>query len=568
MHSGKGYWDRARLSRRTALRSAALGGAGVAALVALGCNPGGTGGQTSTTGGGQGATGQAKRGGTLTRLTGAGTDGFSAGFDPHTVTGVYSGIMGTFYQALLRPDPKDWTVVIPEIAQRWEQRSPTEFALTLAQNVKWHNKAPANGRAMTAEDVVFSLNRNRTNEPRFINRSFLASVDRIDSVDRSTVRITTNGPDATLLASLADLSMCILAPEVVERAGGRFATAETAVGTGAFILQQQDDVGATVVRNSDYWKPGLPYLDSIRFANILDPQAAWAGFLARQVDHAHIPGNEAKKLLEDQNRGYKAGVFKSIEEFLIWPNLQRRPFEDKRVTRALRLLVDHQETVTGWLEPWHGSGTSFMLPHAMEAWDLTPQEYGQTLEWKQPKDDAAREALSLLSAAGYSASNPLRFTQVNSDAASTRAAAQLLQAMWRRLSQNVVQSELQIVENAALVAQQTRGEFDVSGPTTRQSHTDPDQVFRSYYFTNGSNNFGKFSDPAFDQLLDRQRAIFDVAQRKAALKEAIKYLIDNAPYTTFGSRDQPNAWSNRVQDFSPEPIRVPGHQYENVWLDT
>jgi ABC-type transport system substrate-binding protein len=123
------------------------------------------------------------------------------------------------------------------------------------------------------------------------------------------------------------------------------------------------------------------------------------------------------------------------------------------------------------------------------------------------------------------------------------------------------------VENAVLVSQQTQGEFDISGPTTRQSHTDPDQVFRNYYYTNGSNNFGKFSDPNFDQMLDKQRTLFDVAQRKAAIRDIIKYLIDHAPYTTFGSRDQPNAWSSRVQNLSPEPIRVPGHQYEQVWLE-
>ncbi len=570
MQSEKGYWDRHQLSRRGALKGMAIGGSSLAAALALACNTSpstspSTSNSTDSTSGQQAAK-QAKRGGTLLRLTGQGTDGFSASFDPHVITGVYSGIMGTFYSGLIRPDPKDWTQIVPDLGQKWEQRSPTEFVFTIAPNVKFHNKPPANGRAMTANDVAFSLNRNRTNEARFINRSFLASVDKIEAVDNTTLRITTNGPDATLLASLADLSMCILAPEVVDSAG-RFATAETAVGTGAFILQSRDDVGAVAVRNPDYWKPGLPYLDGIRFANILDPQSAWSAFLAKQIEHVHIPGNEAKKLLADQNRGYSAGVFNSIEEFVIWPNLRRKPFDDARVTRALRLMVDHQEALTGWLEPWHGTGTSYILPHAMEPWDLTAQEYAQVLEWKQPKEEAAREALSLLSAAGYSASSPLKFTLADSDSASTVAAAQLLQAQWRKLSQNVVQADLQIIENAVLVSQQTQGEFDVSGPTTRQSHTDPDQVFRNYYYTNGSNNFGKWSDTAFDQMLDKQRSLFDTAQRKAALKEAIKYLIDKAPYTTFGSRDQPNAWATKVQNLSPEPVRAPGHQYENVWLD-
>jgi len=49
--------------------------------------------------------------------------------------------------------------VEPEGAQKWEQPSPTEYLFHLQPNVKFHNKPPANGRLMTADDVVFSLNR-------------------------------------------------------------------------------------------------------------------------------------------------------------------------------------------------------------------------------------------------------------------------------------------------------------------------------------------------------------------------------------------------------------------------
>lgn len=554
------YWR--RLRRRDVLRRAAWGGAGLAMATMVGCR-----GEQPAAAPGAPAAPQAKRGGTLVRKTGEGVDGFSATFDPHVVTGAYSGIMGLFYQSLVRPNPRDWTQVEPELGQKWQQPSPTEYIFTLAPNVKWHNKPPVNGRALTAEDVVYSLNRSRTPEPRFINRSFLASVDKIEAAGSDTVRVTTKEPDATLLQGLADLSQRIVAREVIERFD-RLTTPDQVIGTGAFILQTYDEgVSAALVRNPDYWKPGLPYLDGIRLLNILDPQTAWAAFLARQIDISHIPGTEAKRILAEQTRPYAAGVFKSIEVFMIWTNTQRRPFDDPRVTRALRLLVDHQEVVTGWLEPWHGSGTSFILPHSMEGFDLSPAEYAQTLEWKQPKDEAAREALALLSAAGFTRENPLRFTLADTETASTAAAAQLLQAQWRRLSQGVVQPELQLVENAVLVQMQTRGDFEVSGPTTRQSQTDPDQVFRAYYYTNGSNNFGKYSDPALDQLIDRQRAIFDAAQRKAAIKDVIKYVIEKAPYTTWGSRDQPNAWQSKVKDYAPEPIRVPGHQYEHIWLD-
>lgn len=61
--------------------------------------------------------------------------------------------------------------VTPELAQRWEQPAETEYLFTLHPGVKWHNRPPANGRELTADDVVFSLNRIRTNEPQFQSRS-------------------------------------------------------------------------------------------------------------------------------------------------------------------------------------------------------------------------------------------------------------------------------------------------------------------------------------------------------------------------------------------------------------
>src|SRR5581483_8715923 len=103
---------------------------------------------------------QPKRGGTLTRLT-AQDGSFNQGIDPHKTGGSETGLMNMWYQGLLRLHPVT-SEVEPEIAQKWEQPSPTEYILSLHPNVTWHNKPPVNGRALTADDIAFSLNRART----------------------------------------------------------------------------------------------------------------------------------------------------------------------------------------------------------------------------------------------------------------------------------------------------------------------------------------------------------------------------------------------------------------------
>jgi len=351
--------------------------------------------------------GTPQRGGTLRRRSV--TDAFLGGFDPHLQAGSQTGEMGFFYQGLVRLNPA--TIAIePELAQKWEQPSQTEYLFHLQPGVKWHDKPPVSGRPLVAADVVSSLERLRSSDPRFINRSLLDSVDQIQAVDQATVRMTAKVADASIVNNLAAFSANILAPEVVQKAG-KFPNAEDAVGTGAFVLQSRDDTGAILVRNPDYWKPGLPYLDGIRNAVFKDDESAWAAFLVGQLDTNYVPGTEAQKLFAEQASKYHLAWFSDVGWVGLQANLKKKPFDDPRVTQGMRLLVDHEEALTAWANVYLGRGRlSSALPAALDAWDFTEDEYrSKFLEFKRPKDEAIKESLSLLAAAGFSKDNPLKF---------------------------------------------------------------------------------------------------------------------------------------------------------------
>lgn len=562
---GKRLWQH-QLHRRRLLRGAALSSAGLAAAAVLGCSRGEKPQPTP-------AAAQPKRGGVLRRVSK--TTAFNGGLDPHVQQGSQTGEMGLFYQTLVRLNPHD-NMVEPELAQRWEQPSPTDYVFTLAPNVKWHNKPPANGRALVAADVMFSLERLRTNDPRFLSRSLLDLVDKIEAVNTTTVRITTKEPDVTTVNNLAALSAKILAPEVVEKAGDKFGTADVAVGTGAFILQALDDTGVVVVRNPDYWKPGLPYLDGVNLAVIREPQAEWAAFLAGQIDFAYVPGTEAKKVSVEQADKFDLRWFKDVSNVVCLANLQRKPFDDPRVSRALKLLVDHQEAKTAYAEVWWGRGyISVAFGAALDGWDFTEEEY-QTrfLEFKQPKDEAVREALRLLAAAGFSRENPLRFVlngQRGTGADSFQNAySELLHGQFLRLGQGVVQPvELRLFDQATNRQVMSRRDFEYAiNSLVPGQPFDPDDWFRTIYRTGGSRNYGNYSDPKLDAMVDRQRTIFDVPQRKAAVKEILAYLIENAPYTSFSGRYILNAAKLWVQEWVPEGLSaIRGYYYERTWLN-
>jgi ABC-type transport system substrate-binding protein len=205
----------------------------------------------------------------------------------------------------------------------------------------------------------------------------------------------------------------------------------------------------------------------------------------------------------------------------------------------------------------------------MDSWDFTQDEYKALLEWKQPKDEAAREAIRLLTAAGFTRDTPLRFTIRNNDSPSSgQTMAQLLQAQYHRLGQGTVQAEISLTDNTTLSTALARGEFEVAGPAARGSYFDPEDILRNIYYSKGGRNFGKWADPVLDDMIDKQRGTFDNAQRKSLVKFILQYLIDKAPYVGPCSRDQLTAAQAKVQNLAPVFFTgVFAHQFEQVWLD-
>ena len=163
------------------------------------------------------------------------------------------------------------------------------------------------------------------------------------------------------------------------------------------MQRYEPSVSGTFARNPAYYKSGLPYLDRIDTRVFTDVQTEWGAFVAGRIDKDNVPGGAARDVETQKKDQYNLEWTGEITLQLQMANVKRKPFDDPRVTRALRLLSDHNESKSAWAGTWYGRGRlTSIFPSALEAWDLTEDEYGQHLEWKQPKDDAIKEALALL----------------------------------------------------------------------------------------------------------------------------------------------------------------------------
>src|SRR5262245_36634841 len=161
--------------------------------------------------------GQPKRGGIL-RVRGLDP----THCDPHlTISNRTHTTLSFIYSRLVRhkvgADVRPGTFILePDLAERWEEVDDTTYVFHLRQGVKWHNKPPVSGRELVAEDVKFTYDRFLT-EAANANRYMLDAVDRVEVVDRYTVRFLLKEPYVWFVNALAyPWSTWIIAPEVLQ----------------------------------------------------------------------------------------------------------------------------------------------------------------------------------------------------------------------------------------------------------------------------------------------------------------------------------------------------------------
>ena len=229
--------------------------------------------------------GPPKRGGTL-RVRGRDP----VHFDPHlTRDGRTHTVLSFVYSKLLRHkvggDVQPGTFSVEsDLAERWEAPDDTTYIFYLRQGVKWHNKPPVNGRELVAEDVQFTFDRFLTVEGN-PERQLLGAVERVEVVDRYTVKFRLKEPFVWLLDTLASpLCTWIIAPEVVEKYGD-LKKVETAIGTGPFMLEHYEPNVKTVFkRNPAYFRPDLPHVDGVEWLVLDDESTALAMYRTGQLD--------------------------------------------------------------------------------------------------------------------------------------------------------------------------------------------------------------------------------------------------------------------------------------------
>ena len=160
----------------------------------------------------------------------------------------------------------------PELAEEWLPNSnATEYTFKIRKGVEFHD-----GSRLTADDIVWSMNRHLGKKSTSVIKSFFANVTEWKKIDNYTVKVILSSPDSDLPTKLGEKQAKIVKKDTVDFKKGN--------GTGPFLLETfQPGIKSTHARNPNYWRDG-PNLDALEITAITDPIARLNAFVAGNVD--------------------------------------------------------------------------------------------------------------------------------------------------------------------------------------------------------------------------------------------------------------------------------------------
>ncbi len=506
-----------------------------------------------------------KRGGTLRVSNG----GDPPDFDLHqAVTYLTQFIGAPCYSTLLRIDPKDYNKLLPDLAESYEVSADSKVVtFKLRAGVTFHN-----GMTLTAEDVVYSLERIRKPPAGIVSvrKGMLGNVASITAADDRTVVIRLNEPQADFPSLVSNPFNVIYPKKVVEPldAQGQGMKRQI-VGTGPFRLIQAVDGQIYELERFDKYFGAPAYLDKIQFFPIKGEIERGVALQGGRIDACFFFPNESvlANLRKQPNlTELRRPTPTSIN---LIPNIKVKPFDDIRVRQALSLAIDRDAFIktVGPLAGASYHSVGLMPPGSPYA--LTTEEITQfggydTLPGVGGNVAANRaKAMALLEEAGV----PKGFKIVmpaRGDVPAFRDASINVAAQLKTIGLDVT---VDIRDAGAFFALENKGEFQLLIHSIGLSGSLPDQILGEGYTSFGGRNYGSWKDDAIDDIFRAQSREADPQKRKALIRQFQLTFLKTFYHMNLAWVGYGAAYSTKMKGWTAMPDIYANMQMESIWLD-
>ena len=427
--------------------------------------------------------------------------------------------------------------LIPGQAESWEtSEDGLTWTFHLRDGLKW-----SDGSDLTANDFVYSWK--RVCDPMVAapyaetvlsmvagyEEAIAGDLDALQVVaaDDQTLVVTLNAPCSYFGSLAAFATLSPVQQATVEANGDAWATAaETYISNGPFYVSEWVPGSHILMsKNPYYWNADAIKLDGIKWNLIEDANAAYSAYQTGEVLMIKDVPTEEIPSLTGSSDFYVDPI---IGTYYLSLNIDREPFNDAKVRKALSLAIDREYVAGTLMQGTYTAASNLMGP----GWiDTDGSQFMDNANGGQPYIDTTNfeanleEAKQLLAEAGYPDGEGFpTIAYSTNDAGYHKVVAEYLQQAWAELG---IDLQVDIVEWASFTPMRRNGDFDAARNGWVGDYSDPSNMLDLFYSTNG-NNDGKFNNAEYDAAMDVSRTTLDAAERSEALHKAEDILMEEA----------------------------------------
>ena len=374
----------------------------------------------------------------------------------------------------------------------------TSWTITLRSGVEFHDGTPVN-----AEAVAANLTAHTTSLLTSTAVSFIDSVSVAGDLD---VQVDMIKPWSTFPNTLTSQIGYVMAPSMIEAADG----SRNPVGSGPFVFDQwTPGQRLNATRNDNYWRDGLPYLDSVEFQVLPDIQTR-----SRAMDAGQIQGmqtSDASQILRFSDAAAEGKVQMysddnaEVEETFIGLNVSKPPFDDPIARQALAYSVDRQALTDQAYEGLFPPAVGPYQPSSPFFVDAGVPEFDP---------DKARE---LVAEYEEKYGTKLAFTANILPVPEIRRIAETLQ---QQAGDVGIEVTLDAMDQPTLLVRALTGDYEATGFILFGAPVlDSEYVFIADFPEGNPLNFTRNKNPRIVDALDAARATTDDSERAEAFAE-------------------------------------------------
>lgn len=454
------------------------------------------------------------------------------------------------YQPLLDYDQQTFRLK-PILATSWEV-SPDgkQYTFSLRKGVKFHD-----GTTLNSEAVKLSFE--RVLRLGFVRAKLIRNIDRIVTVDDSTVRFVMKEPDGTFLSRAVEIF--IASAKALKERGDEWFQRNVA-GTGPFILETFD-LGAgraTFVRFSDYWE-------------------GWRGPHIERVESRVVPESATQRLLLERGQAHwmtrtpieyvfdlrdhpvaQPLSFRTVRISFLPLNTASGLLKDKRIREALVYAFPYNLLRTGYYRGLSVDAAGPLHPRLLSDSSLEPVQ--QDLE----------KARKLLADAGYpNGGFTLKYFHPTGGE-EQKIPGILLQDALRRLNVRLELNEIPFANIIQLVSKlETTPDVMtlINSPVTG----DPgigllESLFHSVN-AGSAYNWGWYKNPKYDELLDKAFRTVDARARTELYRQAQRLLIEDAAAVFLSFPDRWWIVNRKLKGYVFDPIGLEWEDWYRLYFE-